>query len=83
MKIHVFTTIDESWDSGDLNSSHKKYFSTKELRDDYFKNVLRLNYSENEYLEEYEPNGFHTKPGWAYSISKDEEDLEIVESKIW
>jgi hypothetical protein len=85
MKIKVFTTINESYDSGDLNDSHKKYFMTKELRDSYF-NFLRKDYLENVGLEEYQENCFHEKTGsqsWAYSIEKGEEELEIIESEAW
>ena len=86
MKIQVYTTIDESWDSGDLNSTEIKYFISKELRDDYFENILKLNYSSNEYLEEYVPNRFCEKTGrqrWSYIIEKGEDELEIIEEKNW
>ena len=85
-QIKVYTTIDESWDSGTLNSTDKKYFNTPELRDDYFENVLKYGYTTNDYLEEYEPNSFCEKTGkqrWAYSIEKGEETIEIIEEKTW
>jgi hypothetical protein len=86
MKIKVYTTINESRDSGNLNSSDKKYFNSAELRDDYFKNVLRKSYASDDYLEEYIPNNFCNKIGhqrWAYSIDKGEEEIEIIETKTW
>jgi hypothetical protein len=46
MVIKVYTTINESWDSGTLNSTEKMYFKTEELRDDYFENVLRKSHAE-------------------------------------
>jgi hypothetical protein len=58
MKIKVYTTIDESWDYGSLNSSEKKYFNSTDLRDDYFENVLRSFYVKH--FEEYNPNDFVT-----------------------
>jgi hypothetical protein len=87
MKIKVFTTINESWDSGDLNSTKKKYFISEELRNDYFKNVLREYYKSFNDLEEYEPDHFCEKmpsrQHWSYYIGKDEEELEIFENKYW
>jgi len=86
MKIKVFTTISESYSHGDLDSSDKKYFMTKKLRDDYFNNVLRNDYLSNEYLEEYELNHFCAKTGskrWSYFIEKNQEELEIIEEKTW
>ena len=85
MKIHVFTTVEESWDSGDLNDREMKYFSTAELRDDYFQNVLRPSYSENEELTEYKENCWTTKRGggWGYYLEKGETDIEIVDTKNW
>ena len=85
MKINVFTVVNESYSYGDLNSSNKKYFTTKELRDDYF-DFLRKDYLENMDMEEYEENSFCAKTGykrWAYSISKVEEELEIIDTKNW
>ena len=84
-QIKVYTTIDESWDDGILNSTEKKYFNTPELRDDYFENVLRRGYLDLN-LEEYEPNSFCEKTGrqrWAYSVDKGEETIEIIEEKTW
>jgi len=87
MKIKVYTTIDESWDSGDLNSTSKHYFISSELRDDYFENVLRAYYVSLESLEEYKPNSFCEKlpsrQRWAYTIDKGEEDMLIIETKNW
>lgn len=85
MQIKVFTTIDESWDSGDFNNSHKTYFTTEELRDDYFDNILRAHYLNHD-MEEYKPNSFCEKTGskrWSYSIGKDEETIKIIEEKTW
>jgi len=87
MKIKVFTTINESWDYGDLNSAKKKYFISEELRNDYFENVLKEYYKSFDDLEEYEPNNFCEKlpsrQRWSYHIEKDEEELEIFETKFW
>lgn len=87
MVIKVYTTINESWDSGTLNSTEKMYFKTEELRDDYFENVLRKDYISSEMLEEYQPNSFCEKlpsrQRWAYSIEKSSEIIIIVEEKTW
>ncbi len=85
MKIKVFVVVDESWDSGDLNNRHEKYFVNKELRDDYFE-FLRKDYLENMNLEEYDKNKFQAKTGyqrWSYFIDKEEKELEIIEQKNW
>ena len=85
MKIHVFVVVDESYSYGDLELSEEKYFTTEELRDDYL-DFLRKDYLEDRDLEEYEPNNFCEKSGrqrWAYGISKNEKDLEIIETKTW
>lgn len=87
MKIKVYTTIDESYDSMDLNSIKKKFFISEELRNDYFENVLREYYLSLDGLEEYEPNYFCEKltsrQRWSYYIGKDEEDIVIIENKYW
>lgn len=85
MKIHVFITVEESWDSGNLNGQEIKYFSTSELRDDYLRNVLRVLYSENEELVEWKENNWSPKRGggWGYNIEKGEVDLEIIDTKTW
>lgn len=84
MKIHVYTTIDESWRHGDLNSSTKKFFMTEQLRDEYFK-FLRNDYIVNMNMHEYDINHFESKQSrrWSYSIDKGEEELEIIEEKNW
>ena len=85
MKIHVFVVIDESFRYGDLESSKKYYFISKELQDDYFE-FLRKDFIENQDMIEYEKNSFEHKSGnskWAYYIDKFEENLEIIETKNW
>lgn len=85
MKIHVFAIIEESYRHGDLNNQIKKYFNSKELRDDYFE-FLKKDYIENMNMEEYKLNHFSEKSEyskWSYYIEKVEEDLEIIESKTW
>jgi hypothetical protein len=85
MKIHVFTTTEESWESGNLNNREVKYFSNAEVRDDYFKNVLRPKYSENEELVEYKENSWQPQRGggWGYYLEKGETDIEIIDTKTW
>jgi hypothetical protein len=86
MKIPVFVVIDESYSYGDLNNVDKKYFISEELRDDYFENVLRKKYKEDEELEEISENQFDQKGEnirWSYNIGKGKSSLEIIESKTW
>jgi hypothetical protein len=87
MKIKVYTTINESYRYGDLDYKYEIHFISEELRDDYFENVLRKGYIENEHLEEYEENNFESKnkddQKWCYSIGKKEEEIEIIDKKIW
>jgi len=82
MKIHVFTVIEESYRHGDLNNSHKKFFATKELRDEYYEHLKK--YYKVELLLVDRGNGdFSDNYNWAYSIQVGEEDLEIIEEKNW
>jgi hypothetical protein len=83
MKIHVFTTVDESYRYGSLNDSEKKFFISEELRDEYYKFVYS-DYKDNMKLIDHGAGDFNdTNYKWAYSITKGEEDLEIIDEKNW
>jgi hypothetical protein len=84
MIIHYYITVEESWRSSDLNNTSTLHFATKELRDDYFENILRKKYVENINLTEYSKNHWGTSDDkWSYSIYTDDDELEIIEKKTW
>jgi len=87
MKIKVYTTVNDGYRWGDLDHRSEMHFVSEELCDDYFENVLRKGYVENDQLYEYEKNNFESKnkdnQKWSYSIGKKEEEIEIIDKKTW
>jgi hypothetical protein len=82
MNTHVFIVIEESYRHGDLNSSTKKLFKRKELRDDYYEFLIRY-YKNGLQLVDQGNGDFDDNHAWSYHVGKGEEDLEIIEERNW
>lgn len=84
MKIHVFTVSDETFRWTIPQDITKKYFKTKELRDDYFE-YLCYEYSDNLIMTDDDEDEckFTDHEKWTFVVKKYEENLEIIEKKYW
>ena len=81
MKLVVFIVKDQSFRYGDIENEAVKRFSTEELRDKYFEDIVK-DYRSNENLTEYGPESFEDSiQKWAYQVFKDKEEIEIIETE--
>ena len=81
MIIKTFTTIDETYEKGVICDKKVLYFSTEDLRDDYFINVMRELYLEQDWPEPQD-NVFGIGQ-WTHRLKKGQEELVIINIKTW
>lgn len=83
--MKVYKIYETSYRYGDEQGPEETIFTTPEVRDEYFKELYKIN-KENVSLTERDDSKTETKfvfdddGKWSYEYEKKDEDLKIIES---
>ena len=82
--MKVYKIYETSYRYGDENAVKETFFTTPEVRDEYFKHLYKMSQENSSLHEEVElkkENRFVFEAGkWSYDTEKSDEELNIIES---